>query len=163
MALIRSELDIKKKLSAQKPGTEAGIWIEQLTSSTTLGSSSAAAPVGVMPGMGLPGMMRGEPGMMPGMRGMPVAAPPPTPDPAAGGAAATASTNAITIVCRAVSLTSVDSSANTSIAYAVENEIKASPLVDPKATQLSANISEADANGTFTFTVNVVPLNPLNF
>ena len=173
MALIRSELDIKKKLSAQKPGTEAGIWIEQITSSTTLGSSSAAAPVGVMPGMGLPGMMRGEPGMMPGMRGepgmmpgmrgMPVAAPPPTPDPAAGGAAATASTNAITIVCRAVSLTSVDSSANTSIAYAVENEIKASPLVDPKATQLSANISEADANGTFTFTVNVVPLNPLNF
>jgi hypothetical protein len=46
----------------------------------------------------------------------------------------------------APSLTSVDSSANTSIAYAVENEIKSSPLVDPKATQLSPNISPDDGH-----------------
>ena len=71
--------------------------------------------------------------------------------------------NLLTLVCRAVSLTSVDSSANPSIAYAVESEIKKSPMVDPKATQLSANISDADAKGTFTFTVNVTLLNPLKF
>ncbi len=31
-ALIRSEDDVEKKLSAQKPGVEVGIWIEQMTS-----------------------------------------------------------------------------------------------------------------------------------
>jgi hypothetical protein len=35
--------------------------------------------------------------------------------------------------------------------------------VDPKATQLSANISADDPNGTFTFTVNVALRNPLSF
>jgi hypothetical protein len=36
-------------------------------------------------------------------------------------------------------------------------------MVDPQANQLSANISPDDANGTFTFTVNVTLRNPLNF
>ena len=38
-ALIRSEADIKKKLSAQRPGIEAGVWIEQFTSDPNLGSA----------------------------------------------------------------------------------------------------------------------------
>jgi len=38
--LIRAEDDSKKKLSAQRPGVETGIWIEQLT----VGPASAAAP-----------------------------------------------------------------------------------------------------------------------
>jgi len=45
----------------------------------------------------------------------------------------------------------------------VENEIKNSPLVDAKATQLTGQITTDDSNGTFTFTVNVVLRNPLNF
>jgi hypothetical protein len=35
--------------------------------------------------------------------------------------------------------------------------------VDPKATQLTGQITPDDATGTFTFSVNVTPLNPLNF
>ena len=35
-ALIHSEDDIRKKLSAQKPGLEAGIWIEQLSADARL-------------------------------------------------------------------------------------------------------------------------------
>jgi hypothetical protein len=57
----------------------------------------------------------------------------------------------------------LDPSANSEIAYAVENEIKSSPLVDPKATQLTGQITPDDATGTFTFTVSVSPLNPINF
>ncbi len=115
--------------------------------------------------MGMPRDMRGR--YMPG-RGLPAdmagrVAPPPQPTDPNAAAQAGANTNGIILVCRAVSLTSVDSSANPSIAYAVESEIKNSPLVDPKATQLSANISPDDANGTFTFTVNVTLLNPPNF
>jgi hypothetical protein len=74
--------------------------------------------------------------------------------------------NAITLVCRAVSLKNIDPSANnTDIAYSVRDQIAASPLVnpDPKATQLVGEISPDDANGTFTFTVSVTPLKPLTF
>jgi len=148
-ALIRAEDSVKKKLAAQKPGTEVGIWVEQMTVAANLGAAGAAAPAAPVPEMRMPPRMPGE---------MPPRVPPPDSSPSADSTA-----KVITFVCRAVSLTAVDSSANTSIAYAVENEIKASPLVDPKATQLSPNISPDDANGTFTFTVNVTLLNPLNF
>jgi type IV pilus assembly protein PilM len=166
-ALIRSEDDIKKKLSAQKPGVEVGIWIEQITSAGALNGASSAPGMGMPPVPGVyPGGPRGvEPGMRgvePGMR-LPDATPPPTPPTDATGQPAAGQSNTITLVCRAVSLTTVDSSANPSIAYAVENEIKNSPLVDPKATQLSPNISPDDPNGTFSFTVNVTLLKPMNY
>jgi type IV pilus assembly protein PilM len=137
-AMIRAEDDVKKKFVAQKPNVQAGIWIEQMISTPTLGGTAG----------GMPGT-------------------PPPPDlpvrASMNDAAGQANTNSlITIVCRAVSLTSVDSSANTAIAYAVENELKNLPMVDPKATQLSPNIS-ADDGGTFTFTVNVMPVKPPNF
>jgi type IV pilus assembly protein PilM len=145
-ALIRSEGDIKKKLSAQKPGVDVGIWVEQLISS--------GGNIISMPGQPTPSALANQP-----------LSPAPVPEPGAGqpGADSAATNNILTLVCRAVSLTSVDSTANTTIAYAVENEIKNSPLVDGKATQLSPNISPDEANGTFTFTVNVKLLNPLNF
>jgi len=152
-SLIRSEDVVKKKLTTQKPGVEAGIWIEQMTADAGMGSVSAASPNPAMP---MPGGYRNSLMPMP----VPEAAAPPPPEQAGQ---TTVTTNTITMVCRAVSLTSVDSSANTSIAYAVENEIKNSPLVDPQATQLSPNISADDANGTFTFTVNVALRNPLSF
>jgi type IV pilus assembly protein PilM len=137
-ALIRSESDIKKKLSAQKPGVDVGIWIEQMTSSANLaGGGSVPVGPGVPPPMGIP--------------------------PAQQNTDQSGTTNAITILCRAVNLTSVDPSANSEIAFAVESEIKNSPAVDPKATQLVGQITSDDANGTFTFTMSVTPLTPLNF
>ena len=68
----------------------------------------------------------------------------------------------ITLVFRAVNLSGTDPSANSSIAYAVENEIKASSMVDSKTTQLIGQITLDDATGTFTFTVNVTPLKSVN-
>jgi hypothetical protein len=41
-ALIRSEEDVRKKLSAQKPGVEVGIWIEQITSPNALATENPA-------------------------------------------------------------------------------------------------------------------------
>ena len=143
-ALIRSEADIQKKLAAQKPNQDVGIWIEQMTSAANIGNSGGGVVQSAMmpnPEMGMP------PSEMP---------PPSNPE-------STATTNLVTMVFRAVNLTSLDPSANSEIAYAVENEIKNSPMVDPKATQLTGQIVPDDANGTFTFTVNVAPLNPLNF
>jgi type IV pilus assembly protein PilM len=141
LAMIRSEDGITKKMSAQKPGIEAGIWIEQMTSAPNLaGAATSAGPTG--------------PGVMPG-----------SPAPGAPGQPDVTSTNIITVVCRAVDLSknSGDASANSEIAYAVEGEIKNSPLVDPKATSLVGNIVPDDSNGTFTFTINVVPGNVPTF
>jgi len=131
-ALIRSENNIKAKLSAQKPGVEAGVWIEQLTSAGSLGSMSAGGPD---------------------------AAANAATD--ANGAAHAGDNSVITIVCRAVNLTSVDPSANSEIAYAVETELKACPIFDPKTTQLTGQMTQDDSTGTFTFGVTVTLLNPL--
>jgi type IV pilus assembly protein PilM len=131
--LIRSEDDIKKKLSAQRAGVEAGVWIEQLT---------FGAPV-------TPGTSTGSP---------PV---PPPPNPAEGDAAAAAAVaaaspaNTITLVCRAVNLSNVDPTATTVIAYTVENELKASPFFDPRTTALLGNIVTDETTGTFTFVIAV--------
>ncbi len=135
-ALIRSEDDIKKKLSAQKPGVEAGIWIEQLSSDPNLGALSTGTP---------------------GRGNMPQ----PAGASDANGAGQPADGSVITLVCRAVNLTSVDPSANSEIAYAVENELKACPIFDPKTTQLTGQITPDDVSGTFTFGVTVTLLNPL--
>ena len=140
-ALLRSEDDIKKKLSAQKAGVDVGIWVENMTSAANLGSVGTG-PVAPMPGMGMPGEA------------------PPVVD--AGQSAMANTNNAITLLCRAVRLVGVDVP-DSEIAFAVQTEISKSPLVDAKATQLTGQITPDDSNGTFTFTVSVTPLNPLNF
>ena len=137
LALLRSEDSTKKKLSVQKPGVEAGVWIDQMISSPGLGVS------GTPPG-GVPVSPVGIPGQP-------------------GQAAAVNTNGVIVLVCRAIDLKSVDAAADTQIAYAVESEIKNSPLVDPKTTALAGSIVPDDSNGTFTFTVDVTPVNPPNF
>jgi len=142
-ALIRSEDDIKKKLSVQKPSVEAGIWIEQLSSDPSLGTLSTGSSY--------------APNGMPG--GMPPPAAQPTD---ANGTPLSAPGSVISLVCRSVNLTSVDPSANSEIAYAVENQLKSSTnYFDPKTTQLTGQITPDEANGTFTFGVTVTLLNPL--
>jgi type IV pilus assembly protein PilM len=127
--LIQSEDDMKKKLSAQKPNVETGIWIEQMT---TLANASAS---------GSPATDN---------------APPP-------GADGSSPTNTITLLCRAVDLTTFtgDASANNETAFDVESQLKASPMFDPNATQLSGQITPDGSNGTFTFGVTVTLANPL--
>ena len=138
--LIRSEENIKKKLSAQKPGVEAGVWIEQLT----LGAPPATAAAS------------------PGGYAMPPQ--PVAPEVAANpaGAAQPGGANpaeVLTLICRAVDLTSVDPSATTEIAYAVESEFKSSPYFDPKGTGLLGNITRDESNRTFTFGITVTLTN----
>jgi type IV pilus assembly protein PilM len=115
--LIRAENDTQKELSMQKPGVQAGIWVEQM-----------------------------------------ITAPPAT---GKGNAPSSNQGGVINLVCRAVSLSSVDPSANTGIAYALQKELQVSPYFDPKATQLSGEISVDDATGTFTFGISVTLKKPL--
>jgi hypothetical protein len=126
LALIRSENDVQKKLSAEKPGVQAGIWIEQMTTMATANGMSQT-PVG--------------------------------PSTEAQGTGQPTNPNTFTLVCRAISLQAVDPSANSDMAYAVQNELQASTYFDPGNTLLAGNISPDDANKTFTFGVNVALTN----
>ena len=132
--LISSEDDVRKKLSAQKPNVEAGIWIDQMT---TLGNAPSPDATAVAADNTTPG----------------------TP-PAAG---APNEIGTITLVLRAVNLSGVDSQATSETAFAVQNELQASPIFDPKATQLTGQITPDDSNGTFTFGVTVALQNPFKF
>jgi type IV pilus assembly protein PilM len=136
--LIRSENDIKKKLGAEKPGVEGGVWIEQFTAIAST-ANGAQQPVAfqAMPGPQVPGQM-------------------PQPSQAPVDA-----NSVIMVVCRAINLSSVDPSANSEIAYAVENQLKNCLLFDPKGTALTGNITPDDSNGTFTFGVVITLQNPL--
>jgi type IV pilus assembly protein PilM len=147
--LIRSEDDVKKKMAAQKPGVDVGIWIEQLNDSAAPAGGMAGPNPAMSPAFGARVQMQNA-AAQPGLA-------------ATGGTV----TNSVLLVCRAVSLKlTVDPSQNNKdIAYAVRDEIAASPMVNPdaKATQLVGEISPDDANGTFTFTVSVTPAKPLTF
>jgi type IV pilus assembly protein PilM len=131
-ALIRAEGDVVKKYYAQNPKVEAGIWIEQMTTSANSGNPGASpmAPLNPYNNEATPG-------------------------------ASSEPTNSITLICRAVDLSGVDSAADNEVVYAVERELKASPMFDPKSVQSSPQISPVDANGTFTFSIMVAPVNPL--
>jgi type IV pilus assembly protein PilM len=142
--LIRSEDDIKKKLSAIRPGVEAGVWIEQLTLGNTPGPATGPGAVPISTPVASPGENEAVPGATPN--------PPSTPNPS----------STLTLVCRAVNLSNIDPSANTDIAYTVLNELQANPLFDPKATQLRGDITPDDATGTFTFGITVGLQHPLN-
>jgi type IV pilus assembly protein PilM len=122
--LIRSEEDVKKKLSVQKAGVETGIWIEQLA----VGSLPAVSSAGSVP------------------------VPVPVEAGAASGTPSN-SGSTLTLVCRAVNLSNVDPSANTDIAYAVLNALQADPFFDSKQTQLRGDITSEEVTFTFGITV----------
>jgi hypothetical protein len=160
--LIRSEDDIKKKLSAEKPGVEAGIWIEQMTMGavqTAAASRNATAPVQVQ------NTAEVENADGTTTKAAAPANPASTENPAAVESPAVAGNstgNTVILICRAVNLSNVDSAANTDIAYAVLKAFQEDPLFDPKATQLRGDITPDDVTGTFTFGITVGLKNPLN-
>jgi hypothetical protein len=144
LALIRSQDSIQKKLSAQKSGIAPGIWIEQMVSDPSLGGAST----------------------QPMNTGGDIPPPPPQPGPPTGQPGTTVTNSVIQLTCRAVSIKSIDPNSDTpdtQIAYAVETEIKNSPLVDAKNTQLTGSIMPDASNGTFTFTLSVTPTNAPTF
>src|ERR1039458_2390650 len=167
--LIRSEDGLVKKYAAQyaekhpgqKQGLEAGIWIEQFTMPGAAGNNAAYNSPTPAPGANsayMADFYRAERAAAAG--GATTAAP--AAAPAAGAAPVTdQTTNALILVCRAVDLSAVDPSANNEIDYAVERELKAAPLFDPKTVRPPAQISPVDATGTFTFIISVAPTNAL--
>jgi type IV pilus assembly protein PilM len=155
--LIRIEQVGQQKLKA-----ETGVWIE-----TLLTVSPRSAPAGPAPPTGpapAPGGMRPGDSAESDNPGRPAQAPPPAPVESAPAPAAAPETSApapegeihyITLVIRAVNLQNVVSDANTTIIYTTENELKTSPLFEPKGTQLSGSYVDEGATFIFPFTVQL--------
>jgi type IV pilus assembly protein PilM len=149
--LIRAENDVQKRMSAQRAGVQAGIWIEQLT---TMASARSALNTAGGPPMA-------EPMRYPGAE-YTTSTPPGQPVPGQTTPGQTNQTGTISLVCRAVSLSKIDPAANSEIAYTLENDLQTNSLFDPKATQLTGQINPEDASGTFTFGISAVLSKPLN-
>jgi hypothetical protein len=67
----------------------------------------------------------------------------------------------INLICRGVSLSAVNPSANVDIAYTLEAELKADPMVDPVGTKLQPQINVDETTGTFTFGIVLALKQPL--
>ena len=164
--LIRVEQVHKRKL-----GVDTGVWIEQLTSLTqgpvtpdAAGGGLLGAPPPFAPGMPPSGEMSAQQRAFMerygrGMRREAPAPPPAEPgaptEPGASGGA-TNDPSAITVTFRGVSLDHVSTTANKELAYAVQTELKASPLFDPLKTELTADQMRSDeTNLTFSFVMTV--------
>jgi len=143
--------------TGEKLHTPTGVWIEKFT------SGAIAADEAAMPGFGSfgPGSRRNgvDLGGRRRLRG-PDPGPGGPPPADAGGPPAAAPKNGtndtlVTILFRGVNLSAVDNTANSTIAYAVERNLKESPLIDPAGTQLGGSTEESADKATFTFSVNV--------
>ena len=83
-------------------------------------------------------------------------------DPAAPTAPPATGVSTIFLVCRAVKGPN-DSSANSDLVYAILDGLKASPIVEPKGTQMGERLITDDSPYTFTFAVKVALKTPLKF
>jgi len=174
--LIQTEENTKKKI-----GADTGIWIERFITATPWVAPSLDMMPGVLPPGGIPmdpetakqyaeryGIVPGPP-----VQAEPVAPQPAPPaeslqpgteQPGAAPAPPPAPTNEIatvTLVCRAVSLSSIVASGNTELAFAFLNELKKSRMADPEGTQFAGNIDPDEPPGTFTFRVTLKLKRPM--
>jgi type IV pilus assembly protein PilM len=179
MTELRRVMVKAEQSSAQKLRAETGVWIEQfLTTVPPVATFDPATGGGLVapPGGMSPNMMERERMMMMERERMmmmqqqqqqqmmtdPSAVVDPNATVLPG--LSVSSTNQIStvkIVCRAVDLSSIVSDANTTIIYTLENELKASPLLDPKDTQIVGTITPDEATRTFSVTFLLSLKNPL--
>ena len=145
----------------QAMGIENGVWIESLTSATPglTAVPSAAAEEEQAPAASYAYMnrlMMERYGLIP--KGAPLPGEGDSTATTTAKASAPASTNeiaTITLKCRGLNLKKYDPSANDKLAYAVQEELQASPMFDSKETKLSGDIEQVDATNSVTFNFGV--------
>lgn len=145
--LARIEVSTTKKWN-----TDAGVWIEQFVTSMPASTQSSSAVGGAPAAMSVSAAetaidskffssMNQNPGGV-------------TPATAQSG-------TTITMVLRAIK--GPTDAANDELMYAFVDELKSSPLVDPKATQAGDRKESGESPYTFSFAVKVALKNPIKF
>ena len=157
---LRKVLMTAEAKSKAKLGADTGIWIENLVVSVPGADQQniATAPAAEAPPV--ENLMNARLLRRPGP---PVVQTGVTPSPSANAPSVPNEITAINLTCRAVSLSAVSPSANKDIAYAVQGELKASPLFVPEQTDFlgGGNISADEPPGTFTFGMTAKLKRPL--
>lgn len=173
LAELRRVMIRTEQASQLKLKTDVGVWIEQFLTTAqrpdVVDPAAANSPNAANPGATDPALMElmRRRGMVPGgarsdgggdtmnrRETQAVEVPAATP--------ATNTVSAITLKCRAVNLAGIVSEANTTIIYALQNELRASTnYFDAELTEVVGTILTDDATGTFTFDVKVVLKHPL--
>jgi hypothetical protein len=157
-ALIRVEQGTKVKLH-----TDAGVWLEQMTSATPKPEGDQSAAPGPAPVMSAAegaaaeafkrryGLDRGAPQPPPPDAGAPVG----VRSKKAKAAAGTNEIATVTLAFRGVSLTGVSGQpeANKGIAYDVLKELQSSPVFDAEETKTPTDVTLDEQTGTFTFSI----------
>jgi len=67
----------------------------------------------------------------------------------------------VAMVCRAVDMSSIQADANTKIAFALQDELRASPMFDADETQVDGHLVNDESNHTFTFGLTLKLKRPL--
>ena len=145
-----------EQVTSNKWGTASGVWIEQFVTPAAPDGMPATDMSGGYTAMANPleqaietkySLSTGAPGTPTDVNALP---PPPSP-----------SVSTVIMVCRAVK--GADASANSLLMYTLLDTLKASPIVDPKGTQLGEKPVMDDSPYTFTFAVRVALAKPLKF
>lgn len=162
---IRTVLIRVEELHRRKFGHDTGLWIENLksfdplaTGVSTSDPNAAVAPAASMPS----GESEAQRRAFMERYGIPMegrrmeAAPPMAGDPNAP--PATNDPNAILVTIRGVSLDHLPGfpNANKDMAFAVQGELKNSPLLDPVRTELYSEVRPDETNFTFTFSMSLL-------
>lgn len=146
---IRGTLILVEELNKRKLGVDTGVWIEQFSSLTNVPSFAGGGDAGG-------GAAQLTPEQLEAQRNFEARYGTRTAEPSAAGAtaatgAAAHDTNAVTVTFRGVS---ISPDANKEIAFAVQDKLKASPLLEPAKTELTADPIRIDeTNLTFSFTM----------
>jgi type IV pilus assembly protein PilM len=146
-----------EEVTSNKWQAAAGVWIEQFVTPTT--------PDGVVDTQSgqYANSVQGVGGMMEAAIEQKYNLAVPVAGAEAGAAAAppTPGVSTIFMVCRAIK--GPNDSANSELMYALLDNLKASKIVDPKATQVGERLISDDSKYTFTFAVKVALKDPLKF
>jgi type IV pilus assembly protein PilM len=146
-----------EEVTSNKWQAAAGVWIEQFVTPTT--------PDGVvdMQSGQYANSVQGVGGVMEAAIEQKYNLAVPVAGAEAGAAAAppTPGVSTIFMVCRAIK--GPNDSANSELMYALLDNLKASKIVDPKATQVGERLISDDSKYTFTFAVKVALKDPLKF
>ncbi|HWD90723.1 MAG TPA: type IV pilus assembly protein PilM [Verrucomicrobiae bacterium] len=142
-----------EEVTSNKWGSASGIWIEQFVAPSVEPSATSEGYTATPSAFG--GAVEQAIETKYGL----ASADTQTVQPMAAAALPGSGVSTVTMVCR--SRKGADASANSALMYALLDELRGSPLVDPKGVQLGSRPGDDDSPYTFTFAVKVTLKNPL--
>jgi type IV pilus assembly protein PilM len=150
---FRKALMKVEAVTSNKWNSASGIWIEQFVTPAGADAAPSDPAAMAMASSSIASTMEATIEQKYGLPNATAAAAAP------GGPPPSAAVEQVFLVCRAVK--GPNETSNSELMYAVFDALKASPVVDPKTTQLGERLLTDDSPYTFTFAIKVALAKPL--